>query len=176
MKNVICIIGQISSGKSYLASEISKKLDIPIVSFGKYLVNYSRENNLSTERADLQDLGEKFIKQDAEKFLQNVIQYSAPVEDKIIIEGVRHLSIQNAIVNSFNSHYFIFCDTPDAIRYERFIFRNKESDSIKTMESFDNANAHKVEQEIPLLKDRCNFHLTVTDESRSQLYKELSHL
>lgn len=173
MKKIVCIVGKICSGKSYLAKEIQEKFETPIVSFGKYLVDYSKQHKLPTDRSSLQDLGNRFIIEDVRLFVHNTIAHADLTVNQIIIEGIRHIKVKEAIKERDGMCYFIYCDTSDEIRYQRFLDRTKEEDTNKSQESFFLVNNHVVENEIPLLKSECDFILGVDDQSRKQLFKEV---
>jgi len=166
----IIIVGRISSGKSTLAKLISEKFDVSIASFGEYLKDYCSTNNLQTDRKTLQDIGEMLIKENPELFLTNVLKYfKAP--DRIIIEGVRHKAILNSIKLCCKYTFSIFLAVPYQIRYERFILRNKESDSTsKSKLDFQIVNEHPVELEIETLMGDCDIRtLSFDDDLNNRL-------
>jgi cytidylate kinase len=160
----IIIVGRISSGKSTLAKLISEKFEVSIASFGGYLKDYCSKNNLQTDRKTLQDIGEKLIMENPDLFLANVLKYSKAV-DRVIIEGVRHKVILNSIKQSCQSRFTIFLAVPYQIRYERFLLRNKESDSMSKSElDFRRVNEHPVELEIETLMSDCDIHTSSFDD------------
>lgn len=159
------IIGRICSGKSTIAQKLSANFDIPIISFGAYLMQYSKGNNLPTDREALQNLGNAFIKEDSNKFLQNVITAQPVISKTIIIEGIRHLSIQKALTDISKFSIFIFVDASIETRYIRYCNRQKESDKAMSYKEFTTVDNHIVESEIELLKEKC--HLTINSESDS---------
>lgn len=173
----IGIIGKICSGKSTAAKEISEKLKIPIVSFGSYLLKYSKENHLPTNRESLQNLGNKFIEENSNKFLRDVISTQSEIENLMIIEGIRHISIFENINKISDRSIFIFIDTPFEIRYERYCNRFKESDGVVSKEEFQEIDNHKVERETDLLKEKCHFNIrTDTRNHLDDFIKKLNEL
>lgn len=176
MKKVICITGKLRSGKSYLANELKNHFLVPIVSFGKYLVDYSERNGYKTDRQSLQNLGNEFIKSDAELFLNNVINYSEiNGNDIIIIEGIRHLEIARAIRKLSETCYFIYCNTPDNIRYKRFLNNKNLTDSAESQFLFAKEDCHEVEQEIPFLQASSDYMLSVDDAEKCKLFQNLEN-
>jgi len=153
----IGIIGKICAGKSTIAKEISERFRIPIISFGSFLIDYSKKNNLPTDRNSLQNLGNHFIQQDAGRFLKNVISTQSEIKGLMIIEGIRHLSIYNEIERISEKCIFIFIDTSIEIRYVRYCDRLKESDKKVDLSEFYVIDNHNVEKEIDSLKDKCQF-------------------
>lgn len=154
-KFTICIIGKIASGKSTIAKCLKEIFTIPIASFGRYLTRYSETNLLSTERESLQDLGLRFIKEDPEYFLREVISYNCQDAEVIIIEGIRHNVIFDLIKKLSRHTLFVFIEASREVRYQRFLGREKEGENTLTFERFCINDEHEVEQEIDLLKGRC---------------------
>lgn len=150
---IIGILGKIHAGKSTLARELSRELNVPIISFGGYLRNFSESNGLPTDRISLQDLGSKRISEDAMKFLQDVLSCSDLNTEIIIIEGIRHRSVLDALKSMFKVSYFIYCETPFEERYKRYIDRDETKKL--TIGEFQDIDNHLVEQEIEKLKKYC---------------------
>lgn len=164
----IIIVGRISSGKSTLAKQISEKFDAPIASFGGYVKEYCVSKGLSIDRNSLQDIGEKFIKEDPESFLLSVLKYSSS-GDLVVIEGVRHKVIFELIRKICPKTLSIFLDVPYQTRYERFQLRNKESDSVlKSENKFNKMNKHSVELEIENLKSKCDLCIPSFNDALNQ--------
>lgn len=151
---IIGILGKIHAGKSTLARELSRELNVPIVSFGAYLRNYSELNTLPTDRNSLQDLGDKRISEDAMKFLKDVLSSSDLKTEIIIIEGIRHITVFNALKSMFKVSYFIYCDIPFEERYNRYIINDETKKT--TIDEFKIIDEHRVEKEIEILKEYCN--------------------
>lgn len=151
----IGMIGRICSGKSTIAKKLSAHFDIPIISFGAYLTKYSKDNNLPTDRDLLQNLGNKFIKEDSNKFLRNAIASQSTIPDSMIVEGIRHLSIRRELSVISKKSIFLFVEASAETRYNRYRNRKKESDNRSSYEEFIAIDNHKVESEIDLLKSQC---------------------
>lgn len=154
MKSII-VIGPICSGKSMIAQTIAAEYNFPVASFGGYLKQYALENGLGTERKDLQDLGEKFILERPKAFLEDVMSFSLTHGSVLIFEGVRHRIIFNMIRELSEDSLSVFIDIPYNVRWQRFLSRDKSSDTIKTEQEFEKMNAHPVEKEILSLKPNC---------------------
>lgn len=160
LKIILGIIGRISSGKSTVAKRLAKHYNAEIISFGRYLVNYSKNKGLPVDRKSLQELGDSFIKSDAKGFLSNVMQDQiSSSTSAVIIEGIRHKNIFNAIKDQSNTAIFAFIDVPVEIRHQRYRSRLKESDEPVSMEKFIEIDTHPVEAEIDSLKMLCNIML-----------------
>ena len=160
----IVLIGEISSGKSTLAKKLSNQLQIPRASFGGYLLNYCKENNIPENlRGDLQDLGQSMIEADPDAFLKEVIEFSLQNSANAIFEGVRHHVILDAIVKISNTCIVVFIDATYEQRLSRFLNREKEIDTGKTEIDFLKASSHPVELQVKELKERSTFVITSGD-------------
>jgi hypothetical protein len=92
----------------------------------------------------------------------------------MIIEGVRHLSIQKELADISNKSIFIFVEAPIKTRYDRYCSRIKESDKIVSYEEFLVIDNHVVESEIDLLKSKCQITIDTGLENNEDLFKQLA--
>jgi dephospho-CoA kinase len=152
INTIICLAGKICSGKSTYSNIVLESFNFPVLSFGKYLVNYSKDNNLPTTRSALQDLGNAMISTNASAFLDNVLNYANVTEGNFIIEGVRHKIILEELKKKTNKVVLIFIEAPIEIRYQRFLKRKKDGDPEINFEKFFAIDSHQVESEIEALK------------------------
>lgn len=151
---IIGILGKIHSGKSTLAKNLSERFNIPIVSFGRYLKEFCLENDLSADRASLQDLGNRRIKENPEKFLNDVLEKAAVQNNVIVIEGIRHLAVMESLKKIFKQSYFIYCDTTFEERHRRYSMTTNSKEMTKN--EFSAIDNHDVEKEIELMKIDCD--------------------
>ncbi len=153
-KLIIGITGKIHSGKSTLAKKISHNLDIPIVSFGGYLKEFSLQNNLPTDRDSLQNLGNNRILDNPELFIDNVLTSHSDTQI-IIVEGIRHYKVLQYLDQIYTQSLFIFLNVPFDERYDRYI--NNEIFKLKNLskEEFYKIDNHEVECEINSLEEKC---------------------
>lgn len=175
IEKVFTISGLIGSGKSYTANLISSKLGFPVASFGGYLKHYSLSNGLPIDRKTLQDLGAQLIEKKPSKFLFDTINFFRGDSDSIIIEGVRHKLILEMIIAKVPKTISIFVETDLSTRYNRYVSRNKESDSIKTFQQFSEYDNHPVEREINSLKEYCSYVFNTNGEFNSDFNNFLDH-
>lgn len=155
--SVVTISGRIGSGKSYIAQIIQNRFSLPIASFGDYLKEICKNNNLPMERQTLQEIGELLIRTNPRQFLIEVISLSANCNNEIILDGVRHRVVLELVKSLTKNHIAIFVDANLNTRYERYVNRNKGSDQLKTYEQFKIADSHPVEMEIESLKVFCDY-------------------
>jgi dephospho-CoA kinase len=159
-------LGQIGSGKTTLAKQLKTILDIPMASFGKYLKEYlqNRGNPFEITRVDLQNLGQFFIEKDPKQFLLDVIHFSSQDPKRIILDGVRHMSILESIRQISKSTRSIFVSAPYEIRLHRFLTREDGLSGPRTEEEFIKENEHIVEKQILELASKCDF---IVDNSKN---------
>lgn len=160
LDKTLIIIGRTGSGKSMVAKRISKDFDIPIASFGGYLVSHCQEKGITPSIENLQRIGNEFIKDDSEQFLSNVIEYSIGNSDILIFEGVRHQVIFDLIVSKSRTRSMsIFLEAERETRYRRIIDRGDVKDQNLTPERFVEKESHQVESEIDSLKTCCSLYI-----------------
>jgi len=172
ISNSIIFIGMTCSGKSTIANELSQVIPFKKASFGGYLFNYAKKNNLDIKKDSLQVIGQNFIETDYKGFLSDVLQFSQPGKN-VIFEGVRHIVIQNEIKNLSAKTLTFFIDTPFDRRFERFNLRETEK---ITEEHFLNLDNHPVEKEIILLKESCDIILDGRKDIAGLLAEVVAHI
>lgn len=173
IKSIITISGRISSGKSFAANLIRNEFGLPVATFGGYLKHYCEENNLLTDRKTLQDTGEAFVKENPKQFLVDVISHFIGSADSIVLEGVRHVSILDAVDQLTKNRVSIFIEADLQTRYKRYYERNKDADQIKNFKQFKIADSHPVELDIESLKSISNIILDSRKDYLSILKSKL---
>jgi cytidylate kinase len=120
----IAIAGAPGAGKSTLASELAAKLNGIVSSFGDYVRYLAAEAGESTERANLQRIGQHRVEADAEGFVSSFLEWASPTAERpLIIDGVRHLIVDRALrtwAESAKTDYLLILLTAsDKARAER---------------------------------------------------------
>lgn len=120
----IAIAGVPGAGKSTLASELAAKLNGEVSSFGDYVRYLAEKNGESTERTNLQRIGQERVEADAESFVTSFLEWASPTAERpLIIDGVRHLIVDRALrtwAESTKSDYLlILLRALDTVRAER---------------------------------------------------------
>ncbi len=174
MRTIIALSGRISSGKTYAARLINEEFSYPIVSFGEYLKQYCISEGLSIQRQTLQDIGEKLIKSNPQKFLTDVISNYTNEAPIIILEGVRHRSILNLIKSDPYKCIMIFTEADQKTRFERYSSRIKITDPDKSWNDFIARDNHPVELEIESLKVLSDLVIDTTSDYKQTLYNFIS--
>lgn len=154
--NSIVIVGKIASGKTTLAKELSDRLTATVVSFGEYLRYIAKSKGLNPDRDILQTLGLEMINTQIPcRFVNDVIEYclknSEFKHDHLIFEGVRHVSILNAIKEISNRCIVIYIGLDDKMLIENALKRDG-GDSLSITKFLN----HEVESEINDLKEQAD--------------------
>lgn len=153
--SLLGVIGPTCSGKSTISGIIENLVPVNVVSFGKYLFNYSLERSHPTDKPSLQNLGNSFIQKDPNEFLKNVLNYGMNGQKIVLIEGIRHKSIFTALKEISSNTYFIYVYAESHIRHSRYCQRNNYSPENFPFEKFESMESHVVESEIESLKPFC---------------------
>ncbi|QOJ27853.1 MAG: hypothetical protein HRU80_02805 [Ignavibacteriales bacterium] len=156
---------------------IQAEYGFPIASFGVYLKYYCVKNGLPTDRKALQDTGEAFVKESPKRFLSDVLSHFIGFSNIIVLEGVRHRSILEEVYQLTENHLTIFAEADFETRFKRYYSRNKDTDEVKTLEYFKEADNHPVEHDIAFLKFLCNLSVDSTSDKdiSPELFTFLSH-
>jgi cytidylate kinase len=145
---VIGIAGQIGSGKTSLARELCKRLNAQKVSFGEFVCSEAIRRNIRPDRPALQELGEKLISElGAHNFVRQVLD-TVDVHSIMVLDGVRHIEIWQAICSIAPESILIYLDVPETTRINRLKNRDNLDD-----DTLGKAMSHPMEVNIPLLKN-----------------------
>jgi dephospho-CoA kinase len=142
---VLAFSARQASGKSTVSTEVAEELGWPRAGFGDYLRRIATERGLSTDREILQELGERFVRDNLERFCRNVLDSVGwePGEG-IIVDGIRHaqsIKVLRDIVRPMPV-FLVYIDVPDAIRSDRLRARGVSEDFAKRHEQ------HSTEAEV----------------------------
>lgn len=164
------------AGKSTVAKFLQQSLNIPIVSFGGYLVNYAEKNNLLPTRDVLQDIGNSLVREDPVAFLKSVFAYANISSDSAIVEGIRHRSIIENLRHIAEKVALIYIDLDVQTRYERYCSGQKASDTVISFEEFIKKDNHPVESEIESLKLHSQIISGSDEQSNASILDQLNSL
>lgn len=176
IKTLIALCGRIASGKTTIANKISKETHIPTGSFGNYIREYCISRNLSTERENLQNIGENFVSTDAIGFLNDVIIHYRNESNSLILDGIRHKNIFNLLNQKKLNLVTIYVDCNKEVRYKRFCKQNQLTEDSNSLNQFNKANNHSVEREIEELKPLCSIVVDSVDYQHKILMQRIKDL
>ena len=127
---IICICGEIASGKTYLGNILSKSLKCERYSVSEYLKYYSRNNNIEIKtREDLQEVGKERILTGWDVFCKEYLKFSNwNAEKLLIIDGIRHMEFISTCERlCYPTQLFVvYLDVRSEIRKERMLRRGEE--------------------------------------------------
>lgn len=160
----MAISGNIGSGKSYIASELSDRMNIPRTSFSDSLKTYAKNNKMLTNRESLQELGSKLINGlSSEEFLELMKNNSSyNWDDDIIIDGFRHPSIFLKFKNMYPDTILIYCECKDT---NKRVNRISKRDDIKDRKIIYKIINHATEQEVDKLKNYSDIIIDTCDDN-----------
>lgn len=140
----IALAGGSGAGKSTIARELAKRLDAAVASFGDFVRHLAAEAGESSERQNLQRLGQQHVDADPVAFVHAFLEWSSPQFGRpLIIDGVRHVVVDRALrawAEAAAADYaLVFVDTATAERARRR--QGGDEDVIRRLD------AHPVERE-----------------------------
>ena len=145
MTLLICLAGQIGSGKSSVGRAVAKALGCKHSAFSDYLkAEVVREGGDPTSRQALQELGWRLVQKDPEAFCRAVLAYGAfTPENDFVIDGLRHVEVLRILTRLVvpSTTRLLFLDASEANRSTRVATRYDNVD-------FRRADAHNVEGEL----------------------------
>lgn len=141
MKTLIGISGFPGSGKTTIARALSRRLNIPLFSFGAFI-------RRKTTDPDLQAFGQQYVRQSGERaFVEDFLAFNTVTsETSCVVEGVRHRGVWRALGEKAESQLLVFLNTPTELLYERL---RQRSDLLQTTEIA--RLSHPVEGEVAKL-------------------------
>lgn len=145
---ILTIAGSIGSGKSTAAKALSAASGVRAIGFGDYVRVLAAERGLQPDRTVLQDLGQARVEQDARAFLLETLAWGGwTPSDDIILDGLRHISVLNALRDlrcEGRATILAYIDVAEPIRRQRQQARGA------TDEEIDAASTHPAEQDLIL--------------------------
>jgi len=119
---VLAFSARQGSGKSTISAELAEELGWPRAGFGDYLRRVADERGLNTDREILQELGERFVRDNLEQFCRNVLGSVGWVPGQgIVVDGIRHAQTMEVLRNIVRPMpvLLVYIDLPDAVRFDR---------------------------------------------------------
>ena len=144
MSLLVCMSGQIGSGKSSVSRAVAEELGWKRTGFGDFLrVELARAGGDPTSRPELQELGQQRVATDPTEFCRAVLAAGgfAPGAD-FVVDGVRHNEILQILgrLAAPSTVRLVYLDATELRRSERAAIRDSDAD-------FSRAQTHQVEAE-----------------------------
>jgi dephospho-CoA kinase len=146
MSTVLALAGKIASGKSKLADEFAKTMGWPHVSFGDFVRGVARERGLPDTREVLQELGDKFIREELESFCKSVLaQADWKPGQPLVIEGVRHAEVDTLLreLVAPSKYFLVLVSVDDQTRKERL-----RAEGIDDRDLVERVETHPTEKQV----------------------------
>lgn len=144
---IVGVAGRAGSGKSVLSTKLAKKLDARRVGFGDLIRREATERGVAGERTDLQEVGQELLDRVGAEALVAMVLDPVAAEPSVIVDGVRHVSVAEALAPKADDFLLVYVEAPDDVRAARLATRDDEL----PIEVLDR---HATERELPLLKER----------------------
>jgi dephospho-CoA kinase len=162
MSTVLALAGKIASGKSTLAVNFAEAVGWPHVSFGDFVRGVARERGLQETRDVLQEIGDKFIREDLEGFCKSVLaQADWKAGQPLVIEGVRHEDVSNLLrrLVAPSKYFLVLVSVDDQTRKERLL-----QEGIDDCDLIERVETHPTEEQVKtVLPHIADYKLNGTD-------------
>ena len=146
---IIGVAGPIAAGKSALAKTLADNGFGTRASFGGYVRKVADERGVPTERDELQRLGEELLAElGAVEFTERALH--GIVGPDLVIDGVRHVAVSDALAARADRYLLIFVELDDARRQARLEAREGRPVDLVALDG------HSTEREVVLLLSRAD--------------------
>lgn len=144
---VVAISGAIGSGKTSVARALSKKLELPVASFGDYVRNVAKSRRQDISRTTLQEISEELLSSvGPQNFVRNVLADSSWNRlSPLVVDGLRHEQVLMALRKEVEPIpvLLVYLEATSSLRHERVAARDKGADS--NLQEFE---LHSTEKEV----------------------------
>lgn len=123
MSYILIFSGKVGSGKSSISQIIADKFKFQWLSFGNYVRIKATQEGIEHTRINLQDLGEKLLKEDIKQFCNNVLNQVDWGVEPLVIDGLRHDTILQELRSIIypNKIFHVHLNITDDIRSQRLL-------------------------------------------------------
>ena len=148
----VAVCGRSGSGKSSLVARLSSEYGWDLISFGDYVRAELKRSGGEPTRMQLQALGHTLFRDlGPEGILNAALAACRPSTEVHLIDGIRHVSVWEAVRTKYEASVLLFLDIPEEERYRRYV-RRRGDEGVKTYESFHETDLHPIEQGIDPLR------------------------
>lgn len=158
---IIGLAGSKGSGKTTIAELLAQQINATVVSFGAYVRS---KTTIVLNTVELADLGAQLLREKGPRtFIDEAIAATSWNGTKpLIIEGIRHIHILDALYERFPQLRLVYIHIPDEVRTRRLEARDAiDTATIRTL------SGHSTESEVGDLKARAQFIVDGTDADRA---------
>lgn len=158
---VIGITGRIGAGKTSAGIYLSSKYGFQYLRYSQVLSDWLANDSQSKEH--LQEIGWKVMEKGMQSDLNRRLIAQIKPDTDVAVDGLRHPLDHESLKNSFTSSFhLLFIESSLKKRWDR----KKTQSRYATLDSFEAADAHPVEQQIESL--RANAALVLHNEGSLQ--------
>jgi dephospho-CoA kinase len=151
----IAVSGRIGSGKSSVVRRLSSRHGWGTISFGAFVRSEVVRLGLKPSREELQSVGESLFRTHGpEGILRAAIEATHPDTQVHLIDGIRHVTVWDAVQSTYDESLLIFLDASERERYRRFLTRLDPAEATPSFEAFLVIDRQPIEQGIDGLRDK----------------------
>jgi dephospho-CoA kinase len=108
MTAVVCLSGEIASGKTTVAQALAEQLsDVAVRSFGDVVRNRARSQGKPLDRATLQATGLELVAAGWKSFVDALLEDVSPSVSVLVVEGIRHREAIEELQRRFSGDSFV---------------------------------------------------------------------
>jgi dephospho-CoA kinase len=167
---VVGISGRMGSGKTSIGKYLESTYAFQYVRYSRVLLEWFAKN--SESNFNLQEIGWEVMAGGKQTELNRRLIGGITVGFDVAVDGLRHPLDFESLNKSFASSFrLLYIDSPQAARWNRL----KENGRYASLEAFEIADSHPVEQQIELLRPKAAIVLQNTRTLRD-LYSLLDEM
>lgn len=168
-RKIIGISGCIAAGKTTLTGHFETQ-GFYYARYSKVLATMMREQGKEPTRSALQEFGNQIYHQIGQRELGRKLLETLPDQGNIVIDGLRFADDHAFWIETFGpAFYHVYLEA--TVEFRKTRFKNRETNET----SFEEAEAHPVEQQISMLRPLA--HEIISNEGEIQtLYSKVDHL
>jgi dephospho-CoA kinase len=158
---IVGVAGAIGSGKSEVSRTLARELGATRLGFGDFVRREAEARVVEPTRENLQELGEQLIDELGASELVRRVLADAPPAELVVIDGVRHLAVDEALKELATEYFLVFVEVDDDTRRKRLTEREGHEADLAALDH------HSTERELPLLRARAAAIVDGTDSARA---------
>ncbi len=176
-KQIIGLVGKISSGKGTVASYLEEKYQAHTYRFSTILRDILKRLHSEINRANMQNISTAIRQTLGEDILAKVIAEDVKKDDSplIVVDGIRRM-VDIKYLKELDGFILVKVEASEKTRYQRLIQRSENADDQKkTFEEFLKEQENEADAEIPLVMKNAQKTLN-NEEDFNNLYNQIDNL